>query len=88
MGLFGVLGSVDGRRDPNTAMQMGGVLRYKNGRAYCDTNGRSTESADSISFPQSVGASKGLRYRLEAYCNTNWRCIAILFMRSSGGWGF
>ena len=69
----------------STAIQVGGVLQYK-WEAYCDTNGRST---DSISlFFQSVGTPKGLQYKLEAYCKTNWRCIAILFLRSSGGWGF
>ena len=59
----------------NIAIQMGGVLQYK-WEAYCDTNGRST---DSIPFPQSVGAPKVLRYKWEAYCNTNGRCIVILF---------
>ena len=49
----------------STAIQMGGVLRYK-WEAYCDTNGRST---DSIPFPQSVGH--------QTYCNTNWRRTAI-----------
>ena len=28
---------------------------------------------------KSVGALKGLQYKLEAYCNTNGRCLAILF---------
>ena len=55
---------------------MGGVLQYKWG-AYCDTNGRSTGS---IPFAQSVGAPKVLQHNLEAHCNTNWRCIAILFL--------
>ena len=45
----------------STAIQMGGVLQYI-WEAYCDTNGRST---DSIPFPQSVGAPKALRYKLE-----------------------
>ena len=57
------------------AIQMGGVLQYK-WEACCDTKG---ESTDSISLPQSVGAPKALRYKLEAYFDTNWRRIAQLF---------
>ena len=30
-------------------------------------------------FPQSVGAPEVLQYKWEAYCDINWRCIAILF---------
>ena len=30
-------------------------------------------------FPWSLGAPKAPQYKLEAYCNTNGRCIAILF---------
>ena len=58
----------------STAIQMGDVLQYK-WEAYCDTNGRST---DTFPFRQSVGAPKVLQYKLEAYCDTNRRCIAIL----------
>ena len=46
----------------STAIQMGGVLQYK-WEAYCDTNGRST---DSIPCPQSVGAPNLLQYKLES----------------------
>ena len=66
----------------STAIQMGGVLRYK-WEAYCDTNGRST---DSISLSSKCRGIKTvqiggvLQYKLEAYCDT--------FLRSSGGWGF
>ena len=68
----------------STAIQMGGVLRYK-WEAYCDTNGRST---DSISFSSKRRGTKStaiqiggvLQYKWEAYCDT--------FLRSSGGWGF
>ena len=68
----------------STAIQMGGVLRYK-WEAYCDTNGRST---DSISLSSKRRGTKStavqiggvLQYKWEAYCDT--------FLRSSGGWGF
>ena len=64
------------------AIQMGGGLRYK-WEADCDTHGRSTES---IPFPQSLGALQALQYKLEVYCNTSWRCIAILLvLRSVAG---
>ena len=59
----------------STAIQMGGVLRYK-WEAYCDTNGRST---DSISLTLEPRGTKALRYKWEAYCDTNGRRIAILF---------
>ena len=70
------------------------VLRYKNGRrtaiqtweAHCDTN--NGRSAEVFLFPESSVAPKALQYKLEAYCDRNWRCIAICFLRSSGGWGF
>ena len=69
----------------STAIQMGGVLQYK-WEAYCDTNGRSTES---IPFPQSLGAPKVLQYKLEAYCNTcRLEVYCDTFLRSGGGWGF
>ena len=32
-----------------------------------------------FSFSQSLGAPKALQYKLEAYCTTNRRCMAILF---------
>ena len=53
--------------------------------AYRDTNGRST---DNISLSSERRGHRELQYKLEACCNTNWRCIAILFLRSRGGWGF
>ena len=28
---------------------------------------------------KSVGAPKALQYKLGAYCNTNWRCMVVLF---------
>ena len=54
------------------------------GRAYCNTNeGRTAIQMGGVLtvalFPQSAGAPKALQYTLEAYLNTNWRCIAILF---------
>ena len=64
---------------------MGGVLRYTNGRHIAIQMGGVLTD---FPFPQSVGAMKALQYKLEAYCNTNWRCIANTFWRSSGGWGF
>ena len=51
---------------------MGGVLRCK-WEAYRDANGRSTEV---FPFPESSVAPRALQYKLEAYGNTNWRCIA------------
>ena len=30
-------------------------------------------------FPQSLGAPKALQCKLDACCNTTWRCPAILF---------
>ena len=51
------------------AIQMGGALRYKR-----------EEYLTIFPFPQSVGAPKVLRYKLEAYCNT--------LLGSRGGWGF
>ena len=56
-----------------------------NGGAYCDTNGRST---DSISLSSEHRGAKStaiqmggiLQYKLEVYCDT--------FLRSCGGWGF
>ena len=68
------------------------VLRYKwevlqlyKWEAYCDTNGRST---DSISLSSERRGTKStaiqiggvLQYKWEVYCDT--------FLRSSGGWGF
>ena len=50
---------------------MGGVLRCK-WEAYCDINGRSTKA---LPFPESSVAPKTLQYKLEAHCNTNWRCV-------------
>ena len=68
----------------STAIQMGGVLQYK-WEAYCDTNGRSTDSIPlsselrvTRSTPIQIGGV--LQYKLEVYCDT--------FLRSSGGWGF
>ena len=51
---------------------------------YCDTNGRriAIQMGGVLTvfpFPQRVGAPEVLRYKWEAYCNTNRRCIAILF---------
>ena len=59
------------------------VLRYE-WEAYCDTNGRSTESLSLSSErrgPKSTAIQNGgvLTYKLEAYCDT--------FLRSSDGWG-
>ena len=62
---------------------------------YCDTNGRHNANGRRTAiqmggvltifpFPQSVGAPKALQYKLEVYCNTNWRCIAILFWEVLG----
>ena len=68
----------------STAIQMGGVLQYK-WEAYCDTNGRSTDSTSLSSEcrgTKSTAIQIGgvLQYKLKAYCDT--------FLRSSGGWGF
>ena len=68
----------------STAIQMGGVLQYK-WHAYCDTNGRSTDSISLSLEPRgtkSTAIQMGgvLRYKWEVYCDT--------FLRSSGGWGF
>ena len=68
----------------STAIQMGGVLQYK-WEAYCDTNGRSTDSLSLSLEPrgtESTAIQVGgvLRYKWEVYCDT--------FLRSSGGWGF
>ena len=68
----------------STAIQMGGVLQYK-WEAYCDTNGRSTDSLSLSLEPRgtkSTAIQMGgvLRYEWELYCDT--------FLRSSGGWGF
>ena len=30
-------------------------------------------------FPKSIELPEVLQYKLEAYCNTNWSCIAIRF---------
>ena len=68
----------------STAIQMQGVLQYK-WEAYCDTNGRST---DSISLYSERKGTKStaiqiggvLQYKLEVYRDT--------FLKSSGGWGF
>ena len=65
----------------SAAIQMGGVLQYK-WEAYCDTNGRST---DSISLSSERRGSEStaiqiggvLQYKLEVYFDT--------FLRSSGG---
>ena len=51
------------------------VLRYK-WEAYCDTNGKSTESF-LLFRPQ--GAPGIQQYKLEACCNTDWSYIAVLF---------
>ena len=61
-------------------------------RKHCDTNrrrisiqnGRRTaiqkgQALKVFPFPQSSGAPKVLQYKLEAYSNTNCRCIAALF---------
>ena len=73
--------------DPNpqyfsesTAVQMGGVLPYKQ-EAYCSTNGRCT-----VGFPflGSLEARKVRRYKRGAYCRTNWRCTAVLFRQVAG----
>ena len=66
------------------AIQMGGVLQYK-WEAYCDTNGRSTDSISLSSErrgTRSTAVQIGgvLQYKWEVYCDT--------FLRSSGGWGF
>ena len=58
------------------------ILKWE---AYCDTNGRST---DSISLSLDPRGTKStaiqiggvLQYKWEVYCDT--------FLRSSGGWGF
>ena len=68
----------------STAIQMGGVLRYK-WEAYCVTNRRSTDSISLSSErrgTESAAIQIGgvLQYKLEVYCDT--------FLRSSGGWGF
>ena len=60
------------------------VLRYK-WEAYCNTNGRSTDSVSLSSERRGTGSTAiqiggVLQYKLEVYCNT--------FSRSSGGWGF
>ena len=68
----------------STAIQMGGVLQYKL-EAYCDTNGRTTDSI-SLSLERmgtkstAVQIGGVLQYKWEAYCDT--------FLRSSGGWSF
>ena len=59
------------------------VLRYK-WEACCNTNWRRTAIQMGgvltlVPFPQSVGAPKAPQYKLEAYSNTNLRCIVILF---------
>ena len=63
---------------------MRGVLQYK-WEAYCDTNGRSTDSLSLSLEPRgtkstAVQMGSVLRYKWEVYCDT--------FLRSSGGWGF
>ena len=65
----------------STAIQMGGVLQYK-WEAYCDTNGRSTDSISLFSErrgTKSTAVQMGgvLQYKWEAYCDT--------FLKSSGG---
>ena len=67
-----------------TAIRIGGILQYK-WEAYCDTNGRSTDSVSLSSGrrgTESTAIEIGgvLQYKLEVYCGT--------FLRSSGGWGF
>ena len=67
-----------------TAIQMGSVLQYK-WEAYCDTNGRSTDSISLSSegrVTESTAIQIGgvLQYKLEVYFDTFWR--------SSGGLGF
>ena len=57
----------------STAIRMGGVLQYK-WEAYYDTNGRST---DSISLSSKRRGTESTAIRI--LCNTNWRCVAILF---------
>ena len=60
---------------------MRSVLQYR-WEAYCDTNGRSTDSV-SLSFePRGNGAPKVLHYKLEAYCNTNGRGMAGFLYRA------
>ena len=54
----------NGRR---IAIQMGGVLQYK------------WEEYWQHSLSSERRGTKVLQYKLEAYCDTNWRCIAILF---------
>ena len=63
---------------------MGGVLQYR-WEAYCDINGRSTDSMSLSSEHRGTGSTAiqiggVLQYKLEVYLN--------IFLRSSGGWVF
>ena len=47
------------------------------------TNGRST---DNSSFSSELRAPTALQYKLDAYCNAHWMCIAVFLLRGGGGW--
>ena len=58
-------------------VQLGGVLQYKR-EAYCA----------GFAFLQGLEERKAEQYKRGAYCGTNWRCIAVLFKKTScTGWG-
>ena len=60
-------------------------MRYK-WEVYRDTNGRST---DSTSLSSKRRGTKSTAIQIGGVLRyIDWRCLAILFWRSGGGWGF
>ena len=86
LGIFGEHPGDQNHQDflKSTAIQMGGELQYKR-EAYCDTHGRSTDSISLSLEPRGHQKYGNANWRRIAI--TNGRCIAILFLRSSGGSG-
>ena len=68
----------------STAIQMGSVLQYK-WEAYCDTNGRRT---DSISLSLQPPGIKSTAMQIGGVLQYKWEVYRDTFLRSSGGWGF
>ena len=68
----------------SAAIHMGGVLQYK-WEAYCDTNGRST---DSTSLSLEPRGTKGTAIQIGGVLQYKWEVCCDIFLRSSGGWGF
>ena len=61
---------------------MGGVLQYK-WEAYCDTNGRST---DSISLSLERRGTEITAIQIRGVLQYEWEVYCDIFKESSGGW--